>query len=207
MLARLAGRMFLAASLLGLAYGFLAFDDFRAPPARSLDGVAAAVVFTGAFERVDAGLHLLAAGAAPRLFISGANGGSGVLPNRFLALFSKRNPDIEDLPRLLACCVDFGEAANDTVANAIETRSWLRQRKIEGPILLITSRLHMARALSLLSAALGAQTIIPYPVEDTLTAWDPLRQRVREYAKYLVTLVAARLPWLLDESRLSGGLA
>lgn len=202
MLARIAGRLLLAAGLMGLAYGFLAFDDFPEPPARSIKGVAAGVVFTGAFERVDAGLRLLESGAVPRLFISGANGGSGVLPKTFLALFSKRNPNIKDLPRLLACCIEFGEAANDTLANATETRSWLRERHIEGPVLLITSRLHMARALSALSAALGKQKIIPYPVEDALANGDPLRQRVGEYMKYLATMVVARLPWRLDADSL-----
>ncbi len=204
MLARIAGSVCLCVVVMGLGYGFLAFDDFSEPPLRSMRS-AAAVVFTGAYERVDAGLELLAAGATPRLFISGANEGAGMTPDRFLPLFSPRNPDIRDLPGLLACCVELGEAADNTLENALETRSWLRRRKIEGPVLLITSRLHMARALAFLSAVVGQQQIIPYPVEDTLTAGDPLRQRTREYVKYLTTLVLVRLPWLLDEKRFSEG--
>jgi uncharacterized SAM-binding protein YcdF (DUF218 family) len=202
MFVRIAGRVCLAAALLSLPYGFLAFDSFSAPPAQSIESVAAAVVFTGAHERIDAGLQLAAAGAAPRLFISGANSRAGIFPGRFAPLFAERNPNIKDLPRLLACCVELGEMADNTAANALETRTWLQQRKIEGPVLLITSRLHMARALALLSATLGQQRIIPYPVEDALNG-DPLRERAEEYAKYLATLVLVKLPWIFDAKRLA----
>jgi len=50
----------------------------------------------------------------------------------------------------------------------------------------------MARALAALSGALPDREIVPYPVEEGLPTGAA--ERMREYLKYLVTIVAARLP-------------
>ncbi len=196
MIGRIAGRVAFAAVLFGVISGYFLFDSFSEPSAKSIRSAAATVVFTGAYERVDAGLQLVAAGATRRLFISGANGGAGIFPGRFVPLFSERNPNIADFERLMKCCVELGEAANNTLENAWETRQWLRKRQITGSVALITSRLHMARALTLLSATIAPQKVIPYAIEDSLVDADPLRQRALEYLKFLSAVIAARVPWL-----------
>jgi uncharacterized SAM-binding protein YcdF (DUF218 family) len=202
-LARIARRGFFALALISFALGFLAFDSFTVPLEAEVRRASTGIVFTGAFERVDAGLQLLAASAIPRLYVSGVNAGAGILPTRFVTQFSRRNPNIADFQRLVACCVEWGEDASNTVQNAWETKCWVDHRELAGPLLLITSRLHMARAMTALSAALPDYVIIAYPVEDALSSGHPLRGRAIEYLKYLGAIVALRLPsivgaWLFD---------
>jgi len=50
----------------------------------------------------------------------------------------------------------------------------------------------MVRAMAALSGALPDREIVPYPVEEGLPTGAA--ERMREYLKYLVTIVAARLP-------------
>jgi uncharacterized SAM-binding protein YcdF (DUF218 family) len=165
------------------------------------------VVFTGAFERVDAGLQLLDAGIVPRLYISGVNANAGILPTDFVSQFAMRNPNIADLRRLVECCVEWGERADNTFQNARDTECWLDRRRLTGPLLLITSRSHMARAMAALSGALPSRVLIPYPVDDSRPFPDPLRGRAFEYVKYLGAIVAVRLPWIVGAQRLYGPLA
>ena len=157
---RVAARIFLGAALVGVALDFFAFDSLSVPSDAEVRRAAAAVVFTGAFERVDAGLRLLEAGAVPRLYVSGVNANAGIPPARFVSQFSLRNPSIADLPRLVACCVEWGEDADNTLENAFDTKCWVDRRGVSGPLLLITSRRHMARALAALSGALPGRALI-----------------------------------------------
>jgi uncharacterized SAM-binding protein YcdF (DUF218 family) len=183
---------------------FLAFDSFIIPLEADVRRASARVIFTGAFERVDAGSQLLDAGAIPRLYISGANAGAGIFPPRFVHQFPLRNPNIADLQRLVACCVEWGEDATNTFRNAQDTKCWVERREVAGPLLLITSRLHMARAIAALSAALPGRVLIAYPVEDALSSRHRLRLRAIEYFKYLGTLVAVRVPSIFSAKRLDG---
>jgi hypothetical protein len=114
-LLRVAGRIFLGLALAGVAVDYVAFDSFSAPTPAQLGEVSAAAVFTGQFERVDAGLHLVDAKAVPRVYISGVNGGAGIYPANFVNQFSARNPNIADLQRLVECCVEWGERADNTL--------------------------------------------------------------------------------------------
>jgi len=196
-LARIARRGFLALALISFALGFLAFDSFTVPLEAEVRRAPAGIVFTGAYERVDAGLQLLAARAIPRLYVSGVNAGAGILPARFVTQFSLRNPNIADLQRLVACCVEWGEDAANTVQNAWDTKCWVDHRELVGPLLLITSRGHMARAMTALSAALPYRLIIAYPVEDAFLSDHPMRGRAIEYLKYLGTVVALRMPSII----------
>jgi uncharacterized SAM-binding protein YcdF (DUF218 family) len=204
---RVAGWMFLGVALISVALGFLAFDSFDVPSEAEARRTSVGIVFTGAFERVDAGLQLLNAGAIPRLYVSGVNAGAGILPARFVSQFSLRNPNISDLQRLVACCVEWGEDANNTFQNASDTKCWVDRHKLGGPLLLITSRQHMARAMAALSAALPGRALIAYPVEDALSSSRPLRVRTIEYLKYLGALVAIRLPSLGNAKAFAGPLA
>ena len=58
----------------------------------------------------------------------------------------------------------------------------------------------MARAMAALSGALPDRVIVPYPVEDGPPAVG--RTRMRKYLKYLVTIVAARLPLTIGAQRM-----
>jgi uncharacterized SAM-binding protein YcdF (DUF218 family) len=202
---RAAGSGILGLALVGAVVGYVSFDSFSVPSLDRIRQVAAAVVFTGQFDRVDVGLRLADVGAVPRLYISGVNGNAGLDPAHFVEQFSTRNPDIADLRRLVACCVEWGERADNTFQNAQDTKCWVDRRDLTGPLLLITSRQHMARARAALSGALPDRAIVPYPVEDGLPTVG--RTRMRKYLKYLVTMVVARLPLSVGAQRVYGPFA
>ena len=187
--------------------GMFLLNSFSIPSMDRIRQVSAAVVFTGQFERVDVGLRLADAGAVPRLYISGVNGNAGLDPNpaHFVEQFSIRNPDIADLGRLISCCVEWGERADNTFQNAQDTKCWVDRRGLTGPLLLITSRRTLARATAALSGALPDRVIVPYPVEDGPP--EVGRNRMRKYLKYLVTIVAARLPVIVGGQRVYGPFA
>ena len=199
---RVAVRGFLGLALVSGAVGYVSFDSFSVPSLDRIRDVSAAVVFTGQFERVDVGLRLADTGAVPRLYISGVNENAGMDPAHLVEQFSIRNPDIADLRWLVACCVEWGQRANNTFQNAQDTKCWVDRRGLTGPLLLITSRQTMARAAAALSGALPDRVIVPYAVEDGLPTGS--RTRMREYLKYLVTIVAARLPFTLPAHRAYG---
>ncbi|MBY6242481.1 YdcF family protein [Methylosinus sp. Sm6] len=193
MIAATTRTLFVSATLVGVDR-FQSFDDFVVPSAAEVRRASAAVVFSGAFERVDAGLRLVNAGAIPLLYISGLNANAGLRPTHIVSQFSTRNPDIADLPSLIQCCVRWGENADNTLQNAFETRCWVKRRKAPGALLLITSRRHMARALTALSSELPEHALIPYPVPDAPASGSPLRPRAFEYLKYLATIVIVHIP-------------
>lgn len=202
MLWRVAGRGFLGLALVSCVVEYVSFDSFSVPSLDRIRQVSAAVVFTGQFERVDEGLRLTDAGAVPRLYISGVNENAGMDPAHFVEQFSLRNPHIADLRRLVACCVELGQRADNTFQNAQDTKCWVDRRGLTGSLLLITSRQTMARAMAALSGALPERIIVPYPVEDGLPTVG--QTRMREYLKFLVTIVAARLPLTVGAQRVYG---
>lgn len=174
---------------------YVTFDQFMTPSPDLIKATATAIVLTGEHRRIDAGLRLQDEGKSTRLFISGFNPEAGITW-RFVEQFSERNPSIRDLGALMACCVDYGVAAQTTYQNALEVKCWLQREEIEGPILLITSQNHMARALADFRGALLLREIIPFPVFDA----PPLEgeARAREYARYLVSLGLSPLPRWAD---------
>ena len=196
---------FLGLALVGAVVGYVSFDSFSVPSLERIRQVSAAVAFTGQFDRVDVGLRLADAGTVPRLYISGVNGNAGIDPDHFVEQFSIRNPDIADLLRLISCCVEWSERADNTFQNAQDTKCWVDRRGLTGPLLLITSRQHMARAMAALSGALPDRAIVPYPVEDGNPTVG--RTRMRTYLKYLITIVAARLPLIVGAQRVYGPFA
>jgi uncharacterized SAM-binding protein YcdF (DUF218 family) len=170
---RAAGSGILGLALVGGVVGYLSFDSFSVPSLERIRQVSAAVVFTGQFDRVDVGLHLADAGAVPRLYISGMNGNAGLDPAHFVEQFSMRNRDIADLRRLVACCVEWSQRADNTLQNAQDTKCWVNRRGLTGPLLLIAPRQRMARAMAALSGALPDREIVPYPVEEGLPRGRP----------------------------------
>jgi uncharacterized SAM-binding protein YcdF (DUF218 family) len=166
--------------LLGLAgLGFLWFlhEVSAAPvePARHTGGI---VVLTGGAGRVEAGLALLEAGAAPRLLVSGA------APRLTLAELARAN---QRAPAALAGRVDLGHAAATTTGNAAETAAWARARGIDS-LRVVTADYHMPRAMLELRRAMPDITLLPHPVP---TAGVPLARRAWLLALEYVKLGAS----------------
>jgi uncharacterized SAM-binding protein YcdF (DUF218 family) len=114
----------------------------------------AIVVLTGGRLRLEAGLALLAAGKAKRLFISGVN----PRVDRQV-LLHVLGPAAERE----ACCIVLGHRSDDTLSNANETAGWMRAQGYAS-LRLVTSWYHIRRALLEFRRAMPQLTIIPYPV-------------------------------------------
>lgn len=120
-------------------------------------------------------------------------------------MFGPRNRNITDLQRLLECCVEWDDRAENTLQNSRDTRCWVDRRGLTGPLLLITSKRHMARGLEALSNALPSRALVPYPLPDGNSSADSsARRRISEYIKYLCTLVIVHLPRVIGAKWLYG---
>ncbi len=181
--------MTLALGVGAFLFGFVIFASTvmraNAPAGERADGI---VVFTGGDFRIVEGAKLLKNGSADRLLISGVN--------------SQTSQDdlikLSGLPAAkFACCVDLGYAAQDTVGNAEEARTWAQSRKATR-LIVVTSSYHMPRSLAELALAMPDVELIAHsvvPVTFRNRAWwlQPTAARVMlsEYLKYLP--VVARL--------------
>ena len=174
----------------GLVVGFVAFAvkvaEVAPPPDPRAQGI---VALTGGTARIDGGLRLLAEGRASRMLISGVN------PTVSRGAIAESIP--KDLEAQLACCVDLGRAAQDTVGNANEARDWAAEQGFTS-LIIVTSDYHMPRSMAELAEAMPGVTLIPYPVTNPDLHLDDWWKRasafgilVREYGKYL--LAATRL--------------
>jgi uncharacterized SAM-binding protein YcdF (DUF218 family) len=144
----------------------------------------AIVVLTGGRLRVEAGLDLLGAGRARKLFISGVN------------------PHV-DRPALMRVAgradgyssrVVLGHEADNTLGNARETAGWMQQEGYRS-LRLVTSWYHMQRSLLEFERAMPGITIVAEPVfaargeNESWSDWlDVAALTVGEYNKYLATL-------------------
>ena len=142
----------------------------------------AVVVLTGGRLRLEAGLQLLAAGTAKKMFVSGVN----------------QHVDRDELLRALgpgagrsSCCIVIGHEAADTVGNARETASWIREQRYSS-LRLVTSWYHMHRSLLEFRRAMPAITIVAHPVfashlePERWWSWHGAAPLVvGEYNKYL----------------------
>jgi uncharacterized SAM-binding protein YcdF (DUF218 family) len=154
----------------------------------------AVVVLTGGPLRLKAGLELLEAGKAKKLFVSGVS----------------QRVDLAELLRTaqtsrdaVACCVALGHEATDTAGNAEETRMWMEHEGFHS-LRLVTANYHMQRSLLEFRRAMPDMTIVPNPVyPDSFKrshwwAWPgTFALIVTEYQKYLA---AAGRAWLLTEA-------
>jgi uncharacterized SAM-binding protein YcdF (DUF218 family) len=166
----------LMAWLLGFAW-FAVGQPGRAPAAEITDAI---VVVTGGPGRVQRGLHLLVAGRAQRLLVSGAD--RRVRPAEFA--------EVNHVPlALVSARVDLGHEAVDTRSNADETAAWLARYKFRS-IRLVTTDWHMARARFELARVLDRSVRI---VPDGVRSEPGLRALFREYNKYLLRRLAAPL--------------
>jgi uncharacterized SAM-binding protein YcdF (DUF218 family) len=150
----------------------------------------AIVVLTGGPARLKAGLDLLAAGRARKLFVSGVYRGVDVAE---LLRVGRQDPE------RLACCVVIGHEAESTAGNAAETRAWMAREGFSS-LRLVTATYHMQRSLIEFRRAMPAATILAHAVAPDgfrrarWWAWPgTLRLVVSEYNK---TLGALARTWL-----------
>jgi uncharacterized SAM-binding protein YcdF (DUF218 family) len=146
----------------------------------------AIVVLTGGRLRLEAGLDLLGAGRAQKLFISGVN----PRVHRLELMRVNGHAGDGDLSRIV-----IGHAADNTLGNARETADWMRQQGYRS-LRLVTSWYHMRRGLLEFERAMPDTLIVPEPVfagrpeGDGLSDWfDIALLTISEYNKYLATLV------------------
>jgi uncharacterized SAM-binding protein YcdF (DUF218 family) len=177
---------------LALAAGFVAFAtsvaDTRIPADVRAEGI---VVLTGGGGRIDSALHLLAEGRARRLLISGVN---PTVDLKALAGTVDKNLEVA-----LACCVDLGRDARDTIGNAAEARDWVRAKGYTS-LIVVTSDYHMPRSMAELAEAMPKVRLIPYPVTNPelhLADWwnnaSAFVLLLREYSKYLFAAARVRV--------------
>lgn len=177
---------------IALAVGFVAFAgdaaEVTTPTDPRAEGI---VVLTGGSARIDSALQLLTDGRGSRLLISGVNPAvtDKMLADSFGAVFGVA----------LACCVDLGHAARDTVGNAIETRKWAERQHFTS-LLVVTSDYHMRRSMAELADVMPDIALFAVPISNPdlhLTDWwkDPgaFGLLAREYGKYLLTVVRLAL--------------
>lgn len=140
----------------------------------------AIIVLTGGAGRLEAGMDLLAKKSAKRLFIS------GVHPSVVRSELSKLTGAD---PALFECCVDLGRIALNTYGNATESRAWVEAHGFH-KLILVTADYHMPRSLLLFRHVIPEAEVIAFPVNTG----RPLHLLVKEYTKYLFTVVGQLLP-------------
>jgi uncharacterized SAM-binding protein YcdF (DUF218 family) len=149
-------------------------------------GTDAIVVLTGGRLRLEAGLDLLGAGRAQKLFISGVN----PHVDRLELMRVAGHADEGDLDRIV-----IGHDADNTLGNARETAQWMRQQGYRS-LRLVTSWYHMRRSLLEFKRAMPDTLIVAEPVfaghaeAEAWSGWlDLVLLTIGEYDKYLATLV------------------
>jgi uncharacterized SAM-binding protein YcdF (DUF218 family) len=141
----------LAAGAGGFAWFVSVAEETGAPPPHA-DGI---VALTGGADRIETALHLLVAGQADLLLVSGVAHGAA-LPE-----LARR---VELDPTTLVTRVTLGRNATSTFGNAGETAAWARQHDIHS-LIVVTAGYHMPRAMLELRRALPDVALHPVPVQ------------------------------------------
>ncbi|HWD56949.1 MAG TPA: YdcF family protein [Stellaceae bacterium] len=144
----------------------------------------AIVVLTGGRLRLEAGLDLLGAGRARKLFVSGVN----PHVDRIELMRVAGHSGDSDIDRVV-----IGHAADNTLGNARETALWMRREGYRS-LRLVTSWYHMRRSLLEFARAMPDARIVAEPVfaghAEGGEHWiEVALLTVSEYDKYLATLV------------------
>lgn len=165
------------------------------PAALRTDGI---VVLTGGTQRIEAGIGVLAAGAARQMLISGVNPASGK------TLIAQAPAESR---QWLECCTELGFAAVDTTGNAIEIAEWARRHEV-GSLRVVTASFHMPRSLLEIGRQAPGIQLVPHPVFPPLVRLDDwwlspgtADLLAREYTKYLLARMRIRV-----EAWISGSL-
>lgn len=167
----------------GLFGGFLWFADsvasMRPPATAKADAI---IVLTGGYLRIEQAVGLLRDGVGKRLLISGVN------PTTTRTQIRKMTQGSSDL---FTCCVDMGYKALDTIGNANEAASWIRDHGY-GSVVVVTNNYHMHRSLHELRSASPQTEFVAYPVISSdlaRTNWfvepDVVRTMLYEYMKFV----------------------
>ena len=146
----------------------------------------AVVVLTGTQDRLGVGFELLAQGHAQRMFISGVYRGVDV--QQILRTLRRSPNGIES-------AVSLGYGADDTVGNARETAEWMTKENLSS-LILVTSNVHMPRALLEFHAAMPDIIIVPHataPSSFKIEAWWRWPGTIRLIASEWTKYVAARV--------------
>ena len=181
----------------GLGYMSFAHNVEVSRPQSPLPEADAIVALTGgATQRLTTAMKLLSEGRGRRMLISGVN--PRVADKEVYAV-------LDGPAELIACCVDLGRQAEDTLGNASETAVWAKRNGF-GRIIVVTDDYHMPRSLAELHVAMPTTQLIPYPVSTPLAragAWQrDMGAATRlggEYVKYLI--VRAREAMLSAENK------
>ena len=179
---------------------FLLFDFVSRSEANARVGdlPPTAIVFTGAYERIDKGLSLLSSGQVERVFISGANRTSGLIDTRFPGLFEANSKEagwISDGRLVLA------PDAHSTFENALETACWLENQEGVEAVTLITSRRHMARASVALQHRIAPTSVVRL-ISDPSENYNEFEIDLLEFGRFALTWFITLLPqtlWPADE--------
>lgn len=178
------GFILLSLILLGVfSGGFLWFADsvasMRPPESARGDAI---IVLTGGYQRIEQAVGLLRDGVGKRLLISGVN------PATTRSQIRKMTQGSSDM---FSCCVDMGYKAIDTIGNANEAASWIRDHNYSS-IVVVTNNYHMHRSLHELRSASPQTEFIAYPVisaDLARTNWfvepDVVRTMLYEYLKFV----------------------
>jgi uncharacterized SAM-binding protein YcdF (DUF218 family) len=204
---RRTGRLrLLAGIVLGLPLlwlvGLVWFADTMPSAVADPDGETdAIVVLTGGSQRLEAGLTLLAAGKAKKLFVSGVHRGVAI-GDLLHALHQAPSAAV-------ACCIELGHDADSTYGNAVETASWMRREGFAS-LRLVTASYHMRRSLFEFGRAMPAIRMIAHPVfpeRVRLADWwespGTAALIVEEYDKYLGARLRAALGLAVEPAEFS----
>lgn len=165
----------------GLVWFVFSSLSIAGDPAVETDAI---VVLTGGRLRLEAGLDLLGAGRARKLFVSGVN----PHVHRVELMRVSGHAGDSDADRIV-----IGHAADNTLGNARETAAWMQHEGFRS-LRLVTSWYHMQRSLLEFTRAMPDTHIVAEPVfagheGEALSDWlDLAVLTVSEYDKYLATL-------------------
>ncbi len=167
----------IALILLFLALGIIKFKNNLSYDQVNNFNVDAIVVLTGGKgERIIEGYNQIEKSNQNKLFISGVDNTF----NSEVVLVNILNFD----QSIVECCIEVGYLSKNTYENALETRYWALEKKINS-ILLITSDLHMQRAEFLFNQLSGLK-IIPFAVSN-IDSVIPFEKLVEEYIKLIIS--------------------
>ena len=150
------------------------------------DGI---VVATGGQARIEEGLRLLSEGRASQMLVTGV--GTGISHTSLKRTLRLTTAQI----RALECCVDLDAAARDTIGNARSAALWADANALKS-LRLVTANYHLPRAQNEFQRAfpdtsLHVFAVLPPDLKlDTwYRHWPSAKLLVREYGKYLVSLI------------------
>ena len=167
----------LALILLSLALGIVKFKNNLPNQKISNFNVDAIVVLTGGKgERIIEGYNQINNSKEKKLFISGVDNTF----NSEVVLINMLNFDQEKVE----CCIEVGYLSKNTYENALETRYWALEKKINS-ILLITSTLHMPRAEFLFNQLSGLK-VTPFAINNNQSV-IPFEKMLEEYIKLVIS--------------------